>query len=283
MTNVMEQKVRPGVKQQLGVSFEGEGKGSTALAKMIAAHISTPDVFISASPSADKLLMGAANNNMVSWYLTLAADQLVIAYAPKSKFAVALQAAAKGQRPWYSVLEQPGFRLGRTDPVLDPKGADTIVMAELAARYYHQPQLKQQLLGDDENAQQVFPEETLLAQLTSGQMDAIVAYKHEAVEWGVPYIALPDAVNLGNPADAVAYAKASYTDASGKVTHGSPILFTITIPTTVKNEQGAQAFVKYMVAGDGHQVLMRDGFGPVTTVLTGTASDLPRALQSLVK
>lgn len=282
MTNVMERKIGPDVKQQLGITFQGEGKGSTALAQMIASKISTPDVFISASPSADKLLMGAANHNLVSWYLTLATDQLVIAYSPKSRFAGDLKAAAAGQKPWYTVMEQPGFRLGRTDPVLDPKGADTIMMAELAASYYHQPQLQQQLLGANENSKQVFPEETLLSQLTTGQMDAIVAYKHEAVEWGVPYITLPSAINLGKTADAKAYAKATYTDPKGKVKHGSPIEFTITIPTTEKHTGSASTFIKYMVQGAGHDILIKDGFVGVQTALVGNASDLPGTLSGLV-
>ncbi|MCL6452381.1 MAG: extracellular solute-binding protein [Alicyclobacillus sp.] len=281
MTNVMEQKIRPAVKQQLGLDFAGEGKGSNELAQMIAAGIRQPDVFISASPGADQRLMGAVHHNLVRWYIPLATDQLVIAYNPRSRFAADLEAAAKGGKAWYQVLEEPGFRLGRTDPKLDPKGIDTIWMAELAQAYYHQPGLRQKLLGADDNPQQVFPEEALLAQLTSGQVDAIVAYRHEAVEWGVPYIRLPNQINLGDVADAAAYAKATYTSSTGQVSHGSPIEFTITIPATAPNEPGAVSFVRFMVAGAGHGILMKDGFLPVHAPAAGDISQMPAGLKSL--
>ena len=51
---------------------------------------------------------------------------MVIGYNPTSKFATDLQAASNGSKPWYQVLEEPGLRLGRTDPALDPKGVRTL-------------------------------------------------------------------------------------------------------------------------------------------------------------
>ncbi|KPV44788.1 molybdenum ABC transporter substrate-binding protein [Alicyclobacillus ferrooxydans] len=282
MTKVMEQKIGPQADSRLHIKYQGEGAGSTALAQMIKSGLRTPDVFISASPSADKMLMGASNHNLVNWYLALAQDQLVIAYNPKSPFAKQLEAAAKGTVPWYQVMEEPGFRFGRTDPLLDPKGESTIYMFELAQSYYHQPNLFKQILGSNENPKQVFPEESLLSQLTTGQVDAIVAYKHEAVEWGVPYITLPDAINLGNVNDKAAYAKATMTE-NGKVKHGAPILFTITIPTTSKDPKDAAAFVQYLVSGQGHDILMKDGFTSVPTKLGGNKADVPSGLQNLIQ
>lgn len=284
MTKVMEQKIRPDVQREFGLDFQGEGQGSDALAQMIRSNISRPDVFISASPSVNnRLLMGNQNHNIVKWYLTLAQDQIVIAYAPKSRFKDKLNAAAKGEIPWYQVLGEKGFRLGRTDPVLDPKGASTIITFELASDFYHRPNLTAQILGSDENPSQVFPEESLLAQLTAGQLDAIVAYKHEAVEWGVPFISLPERINLGNAKFAGAYAKATFKGNDGNVKKGAPIVFTITIPSTVSNERAAEEFVKYMVSGPGHKILMNDGFKPIKTEVAGNDMDVPHSLQGLIQ
>ena len=283
MTAVMENKIRPDLSHHFGIEFQGEGKGSSALAQMIKSGISSPDVFISASPSVNtQLLMGNNNHNLVKWYLPLAADQLVIAFSKSSKFYPSLVKAEKGQIAWYNVLEQKGFRFGRTDPILDPKGVSTLFMFELAQKYYHQPNLFKKILGTVENTSQVYPEETLLAQLTTGQMDAIVAYKHEAVEWHVPYITLPSAINLGDVKDAKYYAQASYQPPKGKSQKGAPILFTITIPATVKNEKGAETFVRYLVAGAGHKILMQDGFTPVKKQLVGKLSALPKSLRPLI-
>ena len=80
------------------------------------------------------------------------------------------------------------------------------------------------ILGDDRNPKQIFPEETLNSILEVGQVDAIAAYKHEAISRGLPYIALPSQINLGNPDFSNFYKKASYTFSNngGKVAKGSP-------------------------------------------------------------
>ncbi|MBF8378982.1 extracellular solute-binding protein [Alicyclobacillus mali] len=285
MTHVMEQVIRPKVDQALHVDFQGEGAGSAELAHMITSKLANPDVFISASPSVDvNDLMGASNGYAAKWYATLATDQLVIAYSPKSKEAGEFKLAAEGKVPWYKVLEMPGVRFGRTDPKLDPKGVSTILMLKLAESYYHQPGLEKAILGSDENPAQVFPEEDLIAQLTSGQMDAVIAYKHEAIEWHMPYIALPSAINLGDPALAKDYAKVSWTPAGGgKTIKGAPILFTITVLTHAPHPVQAAAFVRYMTVGQGHQILLQDGFNPTPIRLYGDLQSVPASLQSIAE
>ncbi|WP_083520890.1 extracellular solute-binding protein [Alicyclobacillus kakegawensis] len=282
MTDLMEHTIGPDVKNRLHLDLQGEGKGSAALAQMIKSGISTPDVFISASPSVnDSLLMGSKNHNLVRWYLEFARDQLVIAYSPKSRFADQLKQAAAGKTPWWKVLEEPGFRFGRTDPKLDPKGVYTLMLFQLAGRYYHQPDLFKKVLGGDENPKQVFPEESLLAQLTSGQIDAIVAYRHEAVEWKVPYISLPDAINLGDPAEAKTYAKAVYKPSGGPAQHGSPIVFTAAIPSVAKNPDAGAKFIRYLTAGHGKTLLQKDGFVVMQPKLVGSRQAVPAALQGI--
>ena len=285
MTHVMEQVIRPRVDQALHIDFQGEGAGSAELAHMITSKLANPDVFISASPAVDvNDLMGASNGNAARWYATLATDELVIAYSPKSKEAGDFKLAAEGKVPWYKVLEMPGVRFGRTDPKLDPKGVNTILMMKLAEAYYHQPNLEKTILGSDENPAQVFPEEDLIAQLTSGQMDAVIAYKHEAIEWHMPYITLPSAINLGDPALAKEYAKVSWTpNGGGKTVKGAPILFTITVLTHAPHPEQAAAFVRYMTVGQGHQILMQDGFTPTPIRFYGDLRSVPASLRSIAE
>jgi molybdate/tungstate transport system substrate-binding protein len=54
-------------------------------------------------------------------------------------------------------------------------------------------------LGDDKNTEQLFPEEILKTILEQGQLDAVAAYKHEAMSRGLPYITLPPQINLADP------------------------------------------------------------------------------------
>src|SRR5579872_4495278 len=112
LVNLMEKKIGPAFTQATGYPFQGEGKGSTALANEIKGHLRTPDIFISADANVDKSLMGASNGNYVSWYVPFIRTSLVIGYNPNSKFAADFQAAAHGSKPWYQVLEESGLRLG---------------------------------------------------------------------------------------------------------------------------------------------------------------------------
>lgn len=75
------------------------------------------------------------------------------------------------------------------------------------------------VLGEDRNSKQIFPEEILKTILESGQLDAVVAYKHEAISRGLPYITLPKEINLSDPLFSTFYKKDNYTSESGLKKH----------------------------------------------------------------
>lgn len=280
---IMEKKVSPAFNQATGYTFQGEGKGSTALANEIKGKLRTPDVFISADPRVNTTLEGASNGNYVSWYMTLAKTQLVLGYSPKSKYAADFQAAANGTKPWYQVLEESGVRIGRTDPLLDPKGYSTLFMFQLAQQYYHQTGLTQKILGSDENTSQIFPEEELVARLGSGQLDAGIFYLNEVKQQNLPYITLPSQINLGDPSLASTYAQASWTNPkTDKVTKGAPIVYTITIPSTSKNKSGAIAFVNFLLSSQGQSILSGNGVLSTPVTASGDKAAIPQQLQQYV-
>jgi molybdate/tungstate transport system substrate-binding protein len=282
LVNLMEHTLGPAFDSVTGYTFQGRGAGSTALANQIKSKLIAPDVFISASAAAYKPLQGAANGNVVKWYVTFATTSMVIGYSPGSQFAAQLQAAASGQTPWYQVLQTPGLRLGRTDPKLDPKGVNTLYTSQLAEQFYQQPGLAQKLTGGAENASQIFPEEELVARLTAGQLDAGFFYLNEVKDAGLPYITLPTQINLGDPSLASAYAQASYTTAAGVTQHGAPIAFSVTIPATARNQAGAVAFVAYLLGDKGRATFTADGFTATPPTLTGDSVQLPAGLKQVV-
>ena len=283
LVNLMEHGIGPAFQQSSGYTFQGKGAGSTALANQIKSKLITPDVFISASNSAYKPLEGSANGDLVRWHAVFAATSMVIGYSPKSTFAGQLQAAGNGgTTPWYQVLQSQGLRLGRTDPALDPKGVNTIFTMQLAETYYQQPGLEQKILGSEQNAAQIFPEEDLVARLTSGQLDAGFFYLNEVKEAGLPYITLPTQINLSDQTQASTYAQAHYTNAQGTKQTGAPILYSLTIPATVKNEAGAEAFVTYLLGAAGQRRLQDAGIAPAKVVVTGDQTQVPAPLHSLL-
>ncbi len=261
LATIMEDGVGPAYTQATAHGFEGEAHGSLGAAHLIGDHLRRPDVFVSADPTVnDTVLMGDQNENLVTWYVTFASSQLVVAYSPSSRFAADFQAAAAGTRPWYEVLAQPGLRFGRGDPTVDPKGYRTLFLFDLAARHYGKPEIAA-LLGDPLNPAQVMPEVALLARVESGQYDAGIFYRHEIVAQDLPFVALPPEVNLGDPNFAEQYAQSGYTTPDGDHVTGAPILFTATIPLAAAHRTGAEAFVRFLLTSP--ELLTGFGFGIV--------------------
>jgi molybdate/tungstate transport system substrate-binding protein len=280
LVNMMQNQIDPGFKQDTGYTVQGESAGSSALANEIKGKLRRPDIFISADPNVNKTLMGSANGNYVSWYTTFSRTSMVLGYSPKSKYAADFKEAAAGKMPWYQVLEEPGIRIGRTDPLLDPKGYYTIILTELAEKYYNQPGLTQKLLGTDENTKQIFPEQDMVSRLGSGQLDAGFFYLNEVKAANIPYITLPDQINLSDPALNSTYAQATYTNTqTHQVDHGGAITYSITIPSTSQNKAGAIAFVDYMLSAKGQSFLTQDGMLTTTPQLSGDKSAVPSQLQ----
>lgn len=278
LVDLMEHHLGAAFTQATGYPFEGEGAGSTALANQIKSKLISPDVFISASKGAYTTLQGGSNGNIVSWYINFAGGSMVIGYSARSAYAAQFAAAAAGTTPWYQVLETPGLKLGRTDPKLDPKGVNTLYTLQLAESYYQQPGLENKIIGSIENSSQIFPEEALVARLTSGQLDAGFFYLNEVKAASIPYITLPSQIDLSDPNQSAAYAAATYTTSTGSVSKGAPILFSATIPSTAKNEAGAVAFVQYLLGADGQSLLQSSGFSKVSFKFTGDAAKVPSGL-----
>ena len=155
--------------------------------------------------------------------------------------------------------------------------------AKLANIYYNDHNIKQRILGQDRNPKQVFPEETLTTALETGQLDAIAAYKHEAIAKGLPYIILPSQINLGDPVFSDFYKKASYTSATGKTVYGEPIYFSLTIPeATVRNLAGAVSFVTYMLSSDGQHILQSQGLDYIKPIAQGKLDKIPIAIKNMI-
>ncbi|HEX6507051.1 MAG TPA: extracellular solute-binding protein [Chloroflexota bacterium] len=281
LTNINESLVGPAFGSATGYTFAGRGAGSVAIANQIKGKVATPDVVEFADPAVNQSLMGQANGNYVTWYFTYARSQLVIGFDPKSRFASAFRRVQQGKEPWYKALEQHGLRFGRTDPNLDPKGYRAIFMANLAQRVYHLKHFKQDVLGPDLNTSQIFPEEVLVARMLTGQVDAGVFYLSEVRDLGIPYIQLPAQLNLGSTKYAKLYATQHYTLSSGTSVAGAPILYTITIPSSVRNLDGAEAFVRFALGSRVRAVSARHGLLALPIKLSGDRSTVPADLVGL--
>jgi molybdate/tungstate transport system substrate-binding protein len=252
LVNLMERGIGPAFDKASGDRFQGYTGGSKQLANQIRGKLRRADVFISASPKVNDSLMGAANGSWVGWYVSFAQSPLVIGYNPSSRFAANLKS-----KPWYQVLLEPGIRIGRTDPKLDPKGELTVAFMQKAGTYYKMPDLAQRVLGAAENPAQVLPEETLVGRLQSGQLDIGFFYSTETTEAKIPTVALPAEIAP----------KAAYT---------------FTILRDARNPGGAEQFVAYLLGANGQELMKQHGLALPRPAIAGTASAAPPQIRSLV-
>jgi molybdate/tungstate transport system substrate-binding protein len=253
LVNLMERSVGPAFEKETGLSFQGYAAGSNKIANEIKGKLRRGDVFISASPTVNASLMGAKNGDHVTWYVNFAESPLMIGYNPRSRFANDFNT-----KRWDQVLQEPGIRIGRTDPALDPKGAFTIEMVKKAAQLYREPDLVEKILGAAENPDQVLPEETLVGRLQSGQLDAGFFYSTETADLHIPAV---------RPAPEVE-AKAGYT---------------LTILGDAQNEGGATRFVEFLLSDKGRALLRQHGVDVIKPTVTGNARAVPASLQAAIK
>ncbi|MGH9129613.1 MAG: substrate-binding domain-containing protein [Acidimicrobiales bacterium] len=204
LVDTMKNTIGPAFDKATGYTFTGFPGGSTALESDVKGKVRQGDVFVSASPKADKGLEGAANGNWVSWYAEFATTNLVIGYNTKSKFASQLKT-----KPWYKVVGEPGFKLGFTDPKTDPKGVLAVKALDMAASMFNEPGLKTVA----SNTKNEFPEADLVGRLQSGQLDAGFFYTVEATAAKLPSVPLTP-INLPSPYTVTVLAKAPHPAAA---------------------------------------------------------------------
>jgi molybdate/tungstate transport system substrate-binding protein len=277
-----QQDVFPAFTKATGFKTTDWVESSGALEAEIAAKEIAPTVF--QSVGGDNIT--PLEPKFTHWYVQYAGTQMVVAYNPNSKYASQFKAIASGKAPLkdlFTLMEKPGFKLGRTDPNIDPQGRAFIFMLELAQMQYHLPSdTVAKIIGSplaNPKSPEIFSETSLDSTLSSGQLDAASAYLNQAIEQHLSYIALPSSINLGDFALADQYAKATVTiDDDGVQTpkSGSPLVLDMTIIGTPTPQ--AIAYVKYVLSPAGQAIYKAAGYTVLTPTATGTG--VPAAVQS---
>jgi len=258
MGSIMEGPFKSSAAQTLKLELHGRAQGSSALAQLIAGGSIRPDVFISVTPGPMLTVLRAGNAGIAQ---PIAHTEMVIAYSRKSKFALKLTAAAEGKGNWWEVLQEPGLRFGRTDPVTDPQGRNIIFSMMLAEKLLRRPGLTAKILGPTINQQQIFTEPTVQARLQSGELDAASAYKIQPGPFNLPYITLPAEINLSGE-----HVHADHPDISltvnGKTYQPEPLIFYAAALKDAPNKKGAAAFVEWLNGGEAQTIFRRYNYDP---------------------
>lgn len=262
------------------VDVQREAGGSAALARKIIDLDGKCDVYFSADYMVIERLL---RPDFADWNVMFASNSLVLMYGPKSKFADEIN----GDN-WYEVLMRPDVRWGHSDPDADPCGYRSLMVLQLAQKYYKADGLYEKALNDPLRA--VRPKAIdLVAMVESGAMDYAFEYKSVAVQHGLNYVELPVQVNLKSPAYKDLYATVSVERAGKKPgtkinTKGAPIVYGFTMPKAGANPDMAMAFVEYILSSEGGLAVFQEMGQDIVGPQAATADDkIPADVKPLLK
>lgn len=246
------------------------------MAQEIKSKTITPNVFESIGYAPVQLI----EPQLTSWAIAFSSSPLVVAYNPKSKYAPELNAIKSGQKPLadlFTLMAQPGFHLGRTNPNTDPQGQAFYEMIELAIKKYNlSPGLVQKILGPVDNSHEVYSETGILSLLQSGGLDAASAFLPEAVQRHLAYIPLPTSLNFSSQADISLYQSATVHLSNGSIVKGVPL--TIDITTVGTPTPAAKSFIHFLLGAQGQAIMKKAGYPTFSPVVIGNRQALPKGV-----
>jgi len=190
----------------------------------------------------------------VRWYAEFARNRMIIGYTERSRHAAEIDSAN-----WPRILAMPDVQVGRPDPDLAPAGYRTLLMLQLAERYYRSPGLAARVLANAPPRNMRPNAAELATLLQTGELDYIFDYESVASAYGFKALHLPAAIDLGDPAQATEYAKARVrvkgkgTDSATFV--GAPIVYALSVPQGAPHPAAAQRLASFLLSGDGRRMM----------------------------
>ena len=261
-----------------------EGGGSTKMARMISEVGKKADIMASADYK-------VIDNNLIpdhaTWNIRFASNQLVLCYTDQSTYADEINSDN-----WYEILLREDVSWGHSDPNLDPCGYRSLMVMQLAEKFYGEEGLYERLL-DNRPQKNVRPKSVELVNLLkTGHMDYAWEYLSVAVQHELQYVELDDHINLGNYKFDPFYRQAE-VEVSGKepgttiTKSGKSCTYGLTLITDAPNPEGAVSFLAYLLNPDqGLDILKKMGqppFVPARVTSQKVKSSLPEEIQGLVE
>jgi len=253
LAGLMTNQISPAFHVASGYTFSGTSGDSGSLSNGIVSGVyAGSDVFVSASPAKNTPLMNASTP-FETWYATWATSPVVFAFESGSKVSSTLQST-----PWYQVLTNSAYKVGRTDPASDPTAvlADEAVTMTAAAM----PAQAAALNAFVSSTTNKYGETAMPALIEAGQLDAGFVYQVEAKQQNLSYVPL------------------TVPNVDMSKIHAT---YTISILKNAPDEAAAEAFVKYLLGPPGQAFLNADAFSLVNPP-TVTGTGVPAGISSVI-
>ena len=267
------------MRRHPSVTVKAEAAGTRDCARKISGQHRQCDVFGAADYRVvENLLMP----DHARFNIRFATNEMAIAYTARS---VGTGEITAGN--WHEVLSRPDVIHGRADPNRDPCGYRTVMVLQLAEKYFESPGLAERLAADDQRF--IRPKETdLLALLEAGEIDYLFIYRSVAAQHGLKMILLPDEVNLRSQDLAELYGTATI-EVTGRAPgelitrRGEPMVYSVSIPRDSANPAAARAYVELLLSPEGRAIMQRNGQPTITPAIVDHHDRLPDSLKPLCR
>jgi molybdate/tungstate transport system substrate-binding protein len=224
-----------------------EAGGSTKMARLISEVGKPADIMASADYK-------VIDNNLIpefaDWNVRFATNQLVLCYTDQSRYADQITADN-----WYEILQKDGVVWGHSDPNLDPCGYRSLMVLQLAEKFYGIDGLYDRILANRPQ-KNIRPKSVELVNLLkTGNMDYAWEYISVARQHELKYIVLDDHINLSNY-QYDAFYKQAQVEVTGKkpgtwiTKSGQSCTYGITMIKNAPNPEAAIAFMQFLLSPD---------------------------------
>ncbi|MEM3219355.1 MAG: tungstate ABC transporter substrate-binding protein WtpA [Thermoplasmata archaeon] len=278
--------------------------GSVGLMREIMNNASV-DVFA----SADWSIIPEMYPNYANFDIGFALNQMALVYNNYTlKY---LNVSQINDSNWFKILSMPNVKFGFSDGNVDPAGYSALMVLALSNLYYHE-NIFQNIVGKYTNIKivqrnssyyillpptdelsfntskiMIEPKETdLLPALESNQIQFLWIYKSDAIQKKLPYLSLPDEINMGSTNISIInnyynkiYVYVGYNSTSQKLIECRPIIYGITIPTHAKNIWAAEIFIKFLLERNGQEIMDNAGQTPIYPAYANNISNVPSMLR----
>ncbi len=249
--------------EKTGIKVYTESGGSRGIIRRVTELGKTPDIVASADYRLIKTMMFP---EFADFLYEFATNEIVITMSPESKWLKKIN-----KNNWYKVIQEKDFIIGHSDPELDPCGYRSLMVMQLAEKYYNEKGFYQKMrkkIGD----KWIRPKSVeLLALLETGEMDAAFEYSSVALQHKLPFVSLPQKINLSSPEyeDFYKTAKVELTKKSGKkvIIHGKSIVYGITVLKKAPNKKEAEKFVEFLISREGRELLKKAYQNPLVPAI----------------
>ena len=197
--------------------------------------------------------------NHADWNIKFVANEMAIMYTPNSRYKDEINSDN-----WFDILLKKEVEYGHSEPEADPCGYRTLLVWQLAEKFYNQEGLYKNLNDGCPQKNIRSAEVDLIALLEAGQLDYLFIYRSVAEQHKMPYVVLPDNINLKTEKYIDFYKTASLeltgaTPGEKITVFGEPMIYSFTIPNNAENKKGALLFAQFILSESGKTIMEQNG------------------------